>query len=29
MKKYLKIGWKDKHQINDSGCFCVDNTWKG
>lgn len=29
MKKYLKIGWKDKHQINDSGCFYGDDSWKG
>lgn len=24
MKKYLKIGCKNKDQINDSVCFCGD-----
>lgn len=30
MKKVLKkMDWKDKHQINNSGCFYEDDTWKG
>ena len=29
MKKYFKIGCKNKHQINDSVCFCGDVTQKG
>lgn len=29
MKKYLKIGGKNKDQINDSVCFCGDVTRKG